>query len=380
MLAGLSGNVLALGFVSLFNDVSSEMVYPLLPAFLAGTLGGGALWLGAMEGAAESAAAFLKLASGVWADRARDRTRLVLGGYGLSCLTRPLLAAAGSPAGVLLVRLADRAGKGLRTPARDALLAESAPAAAHGLAFGFQRGMDSAGAVLGPLLAAALIAHGQVTRTVFGLAGAPALLAVAVLALWVRETKAHAPAPAADRLGELPADPRLRRYLAAVALFTLGNSSDALLLLQAGRLGVPAAQIPLLWAAFNLVRSLAAPPLGALSDRLGRRPVLGAGWLWYALCYAGFAAATQAWQAWALFLLYGLHYGLSEGPERALLAELAPAGQRGRAFGWMHGIIGVMVLPAGLLGGWLWQAYGPAYAFGADAALAGAATLLLLLV
>ncbi|HEY6838280.1 MAG TPA: MFS transporter, partial [Geobacteraceae bacterium] len=269
MFSGLSGNVLIFGFVSLFTDISSEMIYPLLPLFLTTVLGAGPAFLGVIEGIAESTASLLKLISGIVSDRIEGRKKLVLAGYSLSACARPLVAIAASPLAVLFVRFADRVGKGVRTSPRDALIADSTDSAARGKAFGFHRSMDHAGAILGPLIATFLLA--SVTnnlRTVFWLAAIPGVVAVLLIAGKVREVERQRSSDGRLRL----VMPRggLRAYLLVLVLFTLGNSSDAFLLLRAGQLGVAPHRIPLLWMYFHVVKMLATMPFGALSDRIGR--------------------------------------------------------------------------------------------------------------
>jgi MFS family permease len=379
MFKGITGNVLILGLVSFLTDVSSEMIYPLLPLFLTGVLGAGPAFLGVIEGVAESTAAFLKLVSGIWSDRVRHRKPLVLAGYGLSSLARPLVAVATGPLAVLVIRFADRIGKGVRTSPRDALIADSVDAGLRGRAFGFHRAMDHAGALVGPLLAAALLATWvSDLRVVFALAAIPGALAVLLIVWRVRESAAREFAPAAGDsfLSLVPCGP-LRRYLLILLLFTLGNSTDAFLLLRAGELGVSAAHIPLLWAFFHVVKMASVYPFGALSDRLGRRGMILAGWGVYALAYLGFAQAQSVWQIWALFAFYGLFYGLTEGPQKALLADFAVPAERGAAFGWYNFAIGIGALPASLIFGAIWQWAGPQAAFGFGASLAGLAALLL---
>lgn len=375
----LSGNVLWLSVVSLLNDAASEMIYPLLPIFLTGVLGAGPAFLGLIEGVAEASSSLLKLASGVIADRFGRRKRLVAWGYGIAAVGRPLIAVAGAAWQVLAIRFTDRVGKGLRTAPRDALLADSVPPGLRGTAFGIHRAADHAGAVVGPLIASALLLlwPGQLRR-VFALALVPGLITLAVV-LWKVAEPPRVPV-AADvppkrvlpRLWEM--GPVLPRYLGVVALFALGNSSDAFLLLRAGELGVGVALIPLLWSALHASKMAWSIVGGRLSDRVGPRAAIVAGWLVYAAVYAGFAFARAPWHAWALFLVYGLFFGLTEAPEKALVAQLAPAGLRGSAFGWYHAAVGVAALFASVLFGAVWNAWrGPAaFLMGAAIALASA--------
>jgi MFS family permease len=372
----LGRNVMALSAVSFLTDVSSEMIYPLLPVFLTAVLGANASFIGAIEGAAETTAALLKLASGWWSDRVRKRKPLVVLGYGIATFMRPLVAIAHSATQVLLIRVADRVGKGIRNAPRDALIAESVHPSIRGRAFGFHRAADHAGGVLGPLIAFAVLTYNLAPiRTVFWLAAIPGVLSFVVLVAFVREIPrpADAPAVAAPDLS-LPLGTRFWRVLGVVFLFTLGNSTDAFLLLRANQLGVPVALAPILWAALHVVKSLSSTPGGALSDRIGRRPTLIAGWLLYAAVYFGFAQASVAWQAWALFGIYGVFFGLTEGAERALMADLVIPERRGTAFGWYNLAIGLGALPASLLFGYVWDHAGAPAAFvmGAGFALAAA--------
>jgi MFS family permease len=376
----LRGNVLWLSVVSLLNDAASEMIYPLLPIFLTGVLGAGPAFLGLIEGVAEASSSLLKLASGVIADRFGRRKRLVAWGYGIAAVGRPLIAVALSAWQVLAIRFADRVGKGLRTAPRDALLADSVPPELRGTAFGIHRAADHAGAVVGPLIASALLLlwPGQLRR-VFALALVPGLITLAVV-LWKVSESSPRPPSSADakpkrilpRLGEM--GPVLPRYLGVVVLFALGNSSDAFLLLRARELGVAVALIPLLWSALHASKMAWSIIGGRLSDRVGPRAAIVAGWLVYAAVYAGFAYARAPWHAWALFLVYGLFFGLTEAPEKALVAQLAPTGLRGSAFGWYHAAVGVAALFASLLFGAVWSAWrGPAaFLMGASIALASA--------
>jgi len=379
MFSGITGNVLILGLVSFFTDVSSEMIYPLLPLFLTGVLGAGPAFLGIIEGVAESTASLLKLVSGIVSDRMRGRKRLVLFGYSISALMRPLIAIASSPFMVLLVRAGDRVGKGVRTSPRDALIADSVEPAIRGKAYGFHRSMDHAGALVGPLIATGLLVFFAMdVRSVFWLAAIPGFIAVLLIVWKLREVERQSPAGSAVRLSFLPAGP-LRRYLLILFLFTLGNSSDAFLLLKAGTLGVPAFRIPLLWAFFHLVKMLSSMPFGALSDRIGRRGVIVAGWCVYSLSYLGYAFAASELHIWLLFAIYGLFYGLTEGVEKAFLADMADPGQRGAAFGWYNFAVGAGALPASLLFGLIWQWAGGVAPFLFGAAFSAVSALLLLL-
>lgn len=375
----MRGNVLWLSVASFLNDAASEMIYPLLPLFLTGTLGVGAAFVGVVEGVAESASSLLKLASGWLADRTGRRKAPTALGYAIAALGRPLIAVTTAGWQVLTVRLADRVGKGIRTAPRDALLAESVPADQRGAAFGLHRAADHAGAVAGPLIASALLlAWPGNLRTVFALAIIPGLLTVGAVLWRVRETEPASPATAAPpllRWREL--GPTLPRFLPVLVLFTLGNASDAFLLLRAAETGVPVAAIPLLWGALHVSKAVFSAWGGRLSDRIGARRAIVAGWVVYAAVYAGFAVVGEAWQVWALSLVYGLYFGLTEAPEKALVAALAPDGRRGSAFGAYHAAIGIAALPASVLFGVLWQGFGAHVAFAAGAAFALAAALLL---
>jgi len=382
----LGRNVLVLAAVPFLTDASSEIIYPLLPIFLTTVLGTSAAAVGAIEGAAETTSALLKLASGWWSDRASRRKPLVVAGYALASLARPLVAVAQSAAQVLAIRLTDRVGKGIRGSPRDALIAESVDPAIRGRAFGFHRAADHAGAVVGPLIAFALLRWEQLPlRTVFLFAALPGVLSVIVLVLGVRETPRHARAASATKKAGVPSlDVSLGRafwtFLACVLLFTLGNSTDAFLILRANQLGVSVALVPILWAALHVVKSAASVPGGALSDRFGRKPLILAGWAVYAAVYIGFGRATETWHAWALFLAYGTFFGLTEGTQAALIADLVGQARRGTAYGWYYLAVGIGALPASVLFGLIWDRVSPRAAFDVGAGLAFAAALVLLAV
>jgi MFS family permease len=378
--------VLVLAAVSLLTDASSEIIYPLLPIFLTTVLGTSAAAVGAIEGAAETTSALLKLASGWWSDRASRRKPLVVAGYALASLARPLVAIAQSAGQVLAIRLTDRVGKGIRGSPRDALIAESVDPSIRGRAFGFHRAADHAGAVIGPLIAFALLRWEQLPlRTVFLFAALPGVLSVIVLVMGVRETPRDMRAASATKKAAMPSlgAPLGRAFwtfLISVLLFTLGNSTDAFLILRANQLGVSVALVPILWAALHVVKSAASVPGGALSDRFGRKPLILAGWAVYAVVYLGFGKATETWHAWALFLAYGMFFGLTEGTQAALIADLVGSARRGTAYGWYYLAVGVGALPASVLFGLMWDRVSAGAAFDLGAALAFAAALVLLAV
>lgn len=367
----LGRNIIALGATSFFTDVASEMMYPLLPLFLATVLGASASYIGVIEGAAESVAALLKLLSGWWSDRVASRKRLVLLGYGIASVIRPLTGSARTAAQVLAIRVTDRVGKGIRSTPRDALIAESVNPAIRGRAFGFHAAMDNAGAVLGPLLAFGIIQlwHPSL-RTVFWLTAIPGALAFLTLWWFVRDTPHEITGAHAPKLlgGDLPR--RFWMYLAVVFVFTLGNSTDAFLLLRARQLGVAIVLAPVLWAFFNFVKAALGTYGGALSDRVGRRPLIVGGWMLYAAVYFGFAVAGVAWEAWALFGVYAVFYAMTEGTEKALVVDLVPSTRKGTALGWYNLAIGLGAFPASLLFGAVWDRAGAEAAFVMGASLA----------
>jgi MFS family permease len=350
------------------------MIYPLLPLFLSTVLGANASFIGAIEGAAESTAALLKLASGWWSDKIRKRKPLVVIGYGIATVARPFTAIAQTAFQVLAIRVTDRVGKGLRTAPRDALLADSTDEESRGSAFGFHAAMDNAGAVLGPLIAFLLLRQFNFSlRHVFWLAAIPGALAFIVLVVAVKEVEGRQKITSSTT----HLDPKVKlgrrfwMYIAVVFLFTLGNSTDAFLLLRANQLGVAVALAPILWAFLNFVKAALGTWGGSLSDRFGRKPLIIAGWAVYAIVYFGFARATHQWHAWALFASYALFYAFTEGTEKAFVADLIPRERRGAAFGWFNLAIGLGALPASLIFGAIWDRSGAptAFMFGASLAI-----------
>lgn len=374
----LPAAVWLLGLVSLCNDSASDLLYPLIPLYLASVLMAGPKALGIIEGIAEATSSLLKLFSGVLTDRSRTAKPWVVGGYGVAALARPLMALATSWPLVATLRFADRVGKGLRSSPRDALLAQAVAPAQRGLAFGLHRAMDNAGAVIGPLLAAWLLARHVPLTTIFLWAALPGAVAV-MLALAVKEPARESPPPGAGfswTLADFP--PAYKRYLVTLALFTLGNSSNMFLLLRAREMGLPEAQVPLLWALTSAMAMLFSTPLSALSDRLGRTRLIIGGWGIYGLFYLLLGLnGGQLWLLWPLFAFYGLFLAATEGAEKALVADIAPAERLGTAYGWFNLTAGVMLMPASFIFGGLWQGFGPQAAFVFSAACALLASLLL---
>ncbi len=376
-------NVVALGFTSLFTDVSTEMLIPILPLFITATLGASATSLGIIEGVAECVASVLRTTSGWLSDRIGRRKPFLVLGYGLSGAAKAAIGLAAGWTTVLGLRVADRLGKGLRNPPRDALIADSVPRESLGRAFGLHRAMDTAGAAIGPLLAWALLGHWRALgvagyRRIFFVSAVPAALSLLVLLLFVRAPR-HAPAPrrtlAEHRaaLGGLFA-----RFVAIDTLFALANSSNAFVLLRADHAGWSAAGVALLYAGFNIVMAALAYPFGHLSDRVGRRPLLIAGYLLYAVVYAGLAAPPTRWGMVAAFALLGAHTALVDGQARSLIARIIPAGSRATAFGAHATVTGLALLPASALAGWLWDHHGPGMMFLVDAILALVAAVALM--
>lgn len=378
-LRALPRTVWLLGVISLVNDAASDMIYPLVPLYLTSVLMAGPKALGVIEGIADAVSSLLKLFAGVLADRTRTVRAWVIGGYALAGIARPLIAIANSWLWVLFCRFADRLGKGLRSAPRDALLTLSVESRHRGLAFGLHRAMDNAGAVVGPLMAAALLALGFGLRQIFLFAIIPGVLVV-LLTLLVREPERKAPKSGLGEfhwtLAGLP--PSFRRYLLVLGLFTLGNSSNMFLLLRAKELGLSEMQVPLIWALVSFVAAVFSTPLSAWSDRIDRRALIFWGWVIYAGFYLLFGLLpAKPWLLWPMFAGYGLFLAATEGAEKALVADLVPSERSGTAFGWYYLVTGFALLPASLLFGWLWSTFAPMVAFGFGSACALGAALLL---
>lgn len=377
---GVPGTVVGLGLVSMFTDLSSEMIYPLIPVFLTTTLGAGALALGVIEGIAESTAAILKVVSGWWTDTVKRRKPFIFAGYGIAGAVRPLIAFATAWPFVLGVRFVDRVGKGIRTAPRDALIADVTPLESRGAAFGVHRSLDHFGAVLGPLVAAALLLLGFSLRWVFFLAFIPAVVVIVVIARLVKEPEQTGTITTSGRSvfsrgGELGHG--YWKLIVAVMVFTLGNSADAFLLLRLSDAGVGVIWIAVLWSMFSLVKMGSNLIGGRLSDRVGRKPLVLAGWVFYAAIYLAMGITSSTPLLIALFLTYGLYFGVTEPVERAWVAGLAPADLRGSAFGYYNAAIGIGALPASIIFGGIWAAFGPATAFTFGASVAAVAALIL---
>jgi MFS family permease len=355
------------------NDVASEMIFPLLPTFLIGVLGGTKVHLGLIDGIGETASSLLKLWAGAHSDAIGRRKAFVLFGYGVSAVARPLIGLALAPWHVLALRTLDRVGKGVRTSPRDVLIAESTEEGNRGRAFGFNRAMDHLGAAIGPLIAFGFLWlwPGQL-RLLIALALVPAIPILILLFFGLREAPRPKQRAAEKRFvpSLAPLDARFRLYLAALLIFTLGNSSDSFLLVRAAELGVPTTWLPVLWSLFHVVKSGGSQLAGSWIDRLRPRRVIWAGWLIYAATYMAFAFATAAWHAWALFFVYAIYYALAEPAEKTLVADLVGPQHRGLAYGWFNLTIGISALPASLLFGVVYEQYGALAAFGMGAALA----------
>lgn len=396
-IAGLPGNVFWLGLVSFFNDLGSEMVFPVLPLFLTSALGASMAVVGLIDGVAESVSSLTKVWAGALSDRFRRRRPLVAAGYAASNTAQPLIGLTSHWGAVVPLRFLDRMGKGLRTAPRDAIIADAVTASSRGWAYGFHRAMDSAGGVLGPLLAFTMLAtfalaRGDPLTRLFSpaptapatdyrwviLASAvPSIVAVCLVFL-VRERPRPAAVLAAPTL--MPPKGPFRMLLVATTLFSLGNISYSFIVLRSRDIGVSPLLLPLLYLFFHLGQTLFAGPLGVLSDYIGRKSVVGAGYALFALMSVGWALADRPSHAVALAAFYGLSLACTEGGVRAWAVDLVPPERRGGALGALHGLTGLAALPASLVAGILWTARGPTAAFAWAAALASSATLWLLIV
>jgi MFS family permease len=377
----LRPQVILLGLVSLLNDSSSEMIYPLLPVFLATTLGATPLVIGMIEGLADGLASILKLAAGAWSDRLARRKPLVVAGYGLAAASRALIGLAGHWPTVLTARLIDRTGKGIRSAPRDALISDVTPPESRGKAFGFHRALDHSGAVIGPLAALVFLNALHVPmRTLFLIAVIPGALGVLLLVIALKEPPREIKVKSKDDPPPAPLPSRFWAALGAIALFSLANSSDAFLLLQAHAAGVATTMLPALWAAHHLIKALFSTAAGSLSDRIDRRRLLVVGWLSYAAIYFFFPNARSMTAFVILFVLYAIPFTLTEGAERAWISDLVPAGARGRSFGLYYLATGLFVLAGTAIFGELYQNVSARAAFNTGAALAVAAAVMVAII
>jgi len=380
---GLSPNVIYIGFVSLLTDVSSELIFTLMPLFLANVLGAATVVIGLIEGVAESTASLLKLFSGWLSDKLGNRKYLSFIGYALSSLSKPFMLIANAWGPIMAIRFTDRFGKGIRAAPRDALVGDSVDEDNRGRAYGFHKAMDTSGAALGLMLAAGIIlllqrdvVHLELDtyRWMIVIGIVPAFIALFFFIFIKEPPKKHGGAcdpPAALSAKGKAIDRRFKIFMVIMFLFTLGNSSDAFIVLRAQNLGNSVLMISIMLIMFNIVYAVFSTPAGILSDRLGRKKVIIAGWIVYALVYLGLATANESWMIWLLYAFYGLYYGLTQGVYRALVCDLVPEERRGTAFGMYNGIVGITLLPASLIAGWLWQSISPAAPFYFGAALAG---------
>ena len=375
---GFGKNVFFTGLVSFFMDVSSEMIYPLIPIFLANVLGINKSMIGLIEGLAESTASLLKIFSGWFSDRIGQRKSLMLAGYIISTLSRPIMATATIWPHVLASRFTDRLGKGIRTAPRDAIIAESAQATHLGRAFSFHRSMDTMGAVIGPAITIFILGiFSNDYRLVFWLSMAPGMIAVILIILFIQEKKKR-PEPQTERprLSFRHFNWRVKCFIVIAALFALGNSSDAFLILRAEQIGIPTVMIPAVYLVFNLVYSLSSIPAGMAADKFGKKRIILLGFVLFAGLYYGFAVARNAAAIWVLFGLYGLFMGLTEGIQKAFLATIIPPDFKATAFGVYAAAVGLAMFPASLIAGWLWDHISPAAPFYFGAATAALSALL----
>jgi len=370
-------NVVWLGITSLFTDVSTEMLVPVLPLFVTATLGASATSLGLIEGAAESAASLLRLTSGWLSDRIGKRKPFLVLGYGLSTAAKGVFAFAATWPAVLGLRLADRLGKGLRNPPRDALIADSVPVEQRGRAFGLHRALDTTGAAIGPLVAFFMLSRWPGDyRRIFAATVIPGVFSVLVLTVFVRSVRRTGKPATAEPKPAAPLGRAFRRFVIADTVFQLGNSSLAFVLLRAKTGGLAESLVPLAYVLSNVVHASLALPLGAISDRIGRRRLILTGYLLYAVIYALLAWSGKPWVTVGALALYGFFNALTEGSGKALVADLVPADRRGTAFGLQNTAAGIALLPASAMAGWLWDRRGPTTTFALDAALAVVAAIL----
>lgn len=375
---GFGRNIFFTGLVSFCMDMSSEMIYPLIPLFLANSLGVNKSMIGLIEGLAESTASLLKVFSGWFSDRLGQRKSLMLAGYAISTLSRPIMATATVWSQVLASRFTDRLGKGVRTAPRDAIIAESARTSHLGRAFSFHRAMDTLGAVVGPAITISLLGiFSNDYRLVFWFSMAPGMIAVILIILFIQE-KEKRPMPQTERprLRFNHFDWKVKCFIVIAALFALGNSSDAFLILRAEQIGIPTVMIPAVYLVFNLVYSLSSIPAGMAADRFGKKRIILLGFVLFAGLYYGFAVAQNAAAIWSLFGLYGLFMGLTEGIQKAFLATIIPPDFKATAFGVYAAAVGLAMFPASLIAGWLWDHVSPAATFFFGAATASLSALL----
>ncbi len=375
---GFSKNVFFTGLVSFFMDISSEMIYPLVPLFLANVLGVNKSMIGLIEGIAEATASLLKVFSGWFSDRIGKRKGLMLAGYGISTLSRPIISLAGTWQQVFASRFVDRLGKGIRTAPRDAIIAESAEKTHLARAFSFHRSMDTMGAVVGPAIALILLQlYNNNYQMVFWLSMIPGVFAVLIIAMFIKEKKRAAVAPAdRPKLTLKYFDWKVKFFLVIVTIFALGNSSDVFLILRAEQVGISTVMIPAVYLTFNLVYSLSAIPAGIAADKFGMKRIILLGFILFAGLYYGFAVARSNSDIWVLFSLYGLFMGLTEGIQKAFLATIIPPDFKATAFGVYATAVGLATLPASLIGGVLWDRVSPSATFYFGAATAALSAIL----
>jgi MFS family permease len=379
---GFEKNIFFTGLVSFFMDVSSEMIYPLVPLFLASVLGVNKSVIGLIEGIAESTASLLKVFSGWLSDRMGNRKNLMIAGYAISTLSRPITATAGGWPQMLTARFVDRLGKGIRTAPRDAIISESCDSARLARSFSFHRSMDTMGAVVGPAIAMLVLGFFLNNYTlVFWLSMVPATIAVLIIIFCITEKKKHDAAAQAEpvKLTLAVLDWKGKYFIFIAALFALGNSSDAFLILRAQQVGIATAVIPAVYLVFNLIYALSAIPAGMVADRFGKKRLILLGFVLFSALYYGFAVAGTPASIWALFGLYGIFMALTEGIQKAFLATIIPPEFRATAFGIFSTALGLAALPASLIGGWLWDHVSPAATFYFGSITAGLSAILLII-